>query len=100
MKTYTLTASVLTVLLLVGCGSDDTQSAMNQSEIYEANQAIINETITENLTNEQKFTLAYMWNEEKLAKDIYLELNKVHPSNTLYNIATRAETKHQASVEV
>ncbi len=51
------------------------------------------------LSDEQKYTLAYMWNEEKLAKDIYLALNDVHPSQTLYNIATRAEVQHQASVE-
>lgn len=51
------------------------------------------------LTKEQKYTLAYMWNEEKLAKDLYLALNDVWPSQTLYNIATKAETTHQAMVE-
>ncbi len=60
---------------------------------------IINTIPTVELNNEQKYTLAYMWNEEKLAKDIYLALNTLFPSNTLYNIATRSETSHQASVE-
>lgn len=51
------------------------------------------------LTDEQKYTLAYMWNEEKMAKDLYLALNDVWPSQTLYNIATKAETEHQKAVE-
>jgi len=51
------------------------------------------------LSSEQKYALAYMWNEEKLAKDIYLALNEVQPAQVLYNIATRAETQHQAAVE-
>ena len=40
-----------------------------------------------------------MWNEEKLAKDIYLELNKVQPQKQLENIATRSEVKHEQMVE-
>ena len=52
-----------------------------------------------NLTDEQKYTLAYMWNEEKLAKDIYLALNGLTPHQSLYNIATRSETRHEAAVE-
>ena len=51
------------------------------------------------LTDVQKETLAYMWNEEKLAKDVYLALNAVHPSQQLYNIATNAETQHEAAVQ-
>ena len=51
------------------------------------------------LTNDQKYSLAYMWNEEKLAKDIYLALNELYPTNQFYNIATRSETKHEAKVE-
>ena len=47
----------------------------------------------------QKETLAYMWNEEKLAKDIYLALNGIYPSQQLSNIATKAETQHESSVE-
>lgn len=52
-----------------------------------------------NLTEEQKYTIAYMWNEEKLAKDIYLALNDIYPTQQLEKIATQAETKHQALVE-
>jgi hypothetical protein len=63
------------------------------------NELIINSIAASELTDEQKYTIAYMWNEEKLAKDIYLGLNALTPSPTLYNIATNAETAHQASVE-
>ncbi len=61
--------------------------------------AVVEALPAADLTKEQKYTLAYMWNEEKLAKDIYLALNEMTPSNTLYNIATRAETQHQEWVE-
>jgi len=51
------------------------------------------------LTTEQKYSLAYMWNEEKLAYDVYSELNKVQPQKQLENIATRSEVKHIQMVE-
>ncbi len=51
------------------------------------------------LTDSQKYTIAFMWNEEKLAKDIYLELNLIYPTQQLENIATKSETVHQALVE-
>ncbi len=52
-----------------------------------------------NLTEAQKYTLAYMWNEEKMAKDLYLAMNETSPHQTLYKIATKAETQHEAAVE-
>lgn len=58
----------------------------------------IQNTPTVELSDEQKYTLAYMWNEERLAQDIYLVLNDLTPSQTLYNIATKAESEHVKSV--
>lgn len=52
-----------------------------------------------NLTDAQKYTIAYMWNEEKLAKDLYIELNLIYPTQQLENIGTRSEPMHQALVE-
>ena len=52
-----------------------------------------------NLTDEQKYALAFMWNEEKLAKDIYLTLNSIYPTRQLEKIATESETTHQSLVE-
>jgi hypothetical protein len=62
-------------------------------------QNIINAIEPTQLTLEQKATLAYMWDEERMARDIYLTLNSLTPSQTLYNIATKAETQHAAAVE-
>lgn len=64
-----------------------------------AEQNIINATPLSSLSFEQKATLAYMWDEERLARDLYLALNELTPSNTLYNIATKAESKHVEAVE-
>jgi len=71
---------------------DENLSQLNIGEI-------VNKLPESNLTVEQKYTLAYMWNEEKLAKDIYLALNDLTPHQTLYNIATRSEVQHEAEVE-
>jgi len=57
------------------------------------------EPIDKNLTDEQKYALAYMWNDEKMANNLYLALNKSTPNQTLYNIATNAETRHESMVE-
>lgn len=61
---------------------------------------VVNENLSnEVLSNEQKYALAYMWHEEKLARDIYLELYKVQPAKQLYNIATKSEVVHINLVE-
>ena len=46
------------------------------------------------LSQEVKDTLAYMYSEESLAHDLYLNIYDVQPLNQLYNIATRSEVKH------
>jgi hypothetical protein len=51
------------------------------------------------LTDAQKESIAFMWNEEKLAKDLYLALNAIHPSQQLSNIATYSETQHQSAMQ-
>lgn len=51
------------------------------------------------LSDDLKRTLAYMWNEEKLAKDIYFALNEIHSNKQLNNIATNSETQHQALMQ-
>jgi hypothetical protein len=51
------------------------------------------------LVNEQKYALAYMWNEEKLAKDLYTAFDKKHSIKQFENIAKRSETRHVEMVE-
>jgi len=63
------------------------------------NSINLNNYPTISLENKQKYALAYMWNEEKLAYDLYSELNKIQPLKQLENIANRAEIKHIQMVE-
>lgn len=51
------------------------------------------------LNSEQKFALAHMWNEEKLAHDLYLALNEVQAASQFVNIATKSEVTHIELVE-
>ncbi len=71
----------------------------HQEENQGTNGVDLSQYPMSNLTDAQKYTIAFMWNEEKLAKDIYLELNLIYPTQQLENIATKSETMHQALVE-
>lgn len=51
------------------------------------------------LSTEQKYSLAHMWNEERLAYDVYQNLNKIYPTQQLENISTKSETVHIQLVE-
>jgi len=46
------------------------------------------------LSIEEKDEIIYMWNEEKMARDIYLTLGEQFNSNVLLNIANRSESTH------
>jgi hypothetical protein len=57
--------------------------------------AAIKSLPTYTLSYEQKYTIAYMWDEERLARDLYLKLYELYPdAKPLYNIATQSETQH------
>lgn len=62
-------------------------------------QLLVNSLPASVLSDDLKRTLAYMWNEEKLAKDIYFALNEVRSNKQLNNIATNSETQHQALMQ-
>ncbi len=47
-----------------------------------------------NLTQETKDALAYMYSEEGLAHDVYLNIYTIQPAKQLENIATKSEIKH------
>jgi len=49
------------------------------------------------LTQKEKGALTYMYQEEKLAKDVYYELGQMYPNVRVFNIY-RSETMHQNSV--
>lgn len=100
MKTIYKTALALTttLLLFTGCG-EDTLGANTKNDANQALALDLQNYEKQELTSEQMYTLAYMWHEEKLAYDVYLELNKVHPAQQLEKIATNSEIKHIALVE-
>lgn len=97
----TLSLAALIALQLTGCGGDSNNN--RQGPQGSNNQELLNDQIAalprSELSDEQRYTLAYMWNEEKLAKDIYLALNALTPHTTLSNIANNAESTHQSMVE-
>ncbi len=81
-----------------GKDNDTVTSDNNQTENH-GDGLNLDDYTKSTLTTEQKYSLAYMWNEEKLAYDVYSELNKVQPQKQLENIATRSEVKHIQMVE-
>jgi hypothetical protein len=61
-------------------------------------QLLVNSLPAATLNDAQKQLLVFMWNEEKLAKDVYLALNQIYPSQQLSTIATQSEARHQEMV--
>jgi hypothetical protein len=86
-------ATSIAFATLIGCGGSSAGSN-NKSEAIKGGSSKLSR-----LTNEQKYSLAYMWNEERLAKDIYLALNDLYPAKQLENIATKSEQRHIDAVE-
>jgi len=92
-------------LLLASCGGGNGNgsgdgSASNQQAQLDTALSQLDETsdTTVALSEEQKYALAYMWHEEKLAYDIYYVLNNLYPTNQLANIQN-SETTHIQAVE-
>jgi hypothetical protein len=51
------------------------------------------------LNSQVKKSLAYMYEEERLAKEVYLSVYKKQPVRQLYQIATNSETRHINAVK-
>ncbi len=99
LKSFLFMGSV--ALAMVGCGSSGGAESRTQNATTnnDTTAMALDTQILEPLTAEQKYSLSYMWHEEKLAKDLYLELNKLYPSNQLENIANNSEVQHIALVQ-
>ncbi|MEA2029087.1 MAG: DUF2202 domain-containing protein [Campylobacterota bacterium] len=104
MKNIILTTTL--ALLLASCGGGNGNGngsggnqANQQTHLDDALNSLDSPSdTTVALSEEQKYALAFMWHEEKLAYDIYHELNKIHPTNQLANIQN-SETTHMDAVE-
>lgn len=84
-------------LFFVGC--EDIGPLNNKSSNMPQESIDLSNYTQEALTDEQKYSLAYMWHEEKLAYELYLALDALYPSQQLANIPTKSEIKHIALVE-
>ncbi len=95
---------VLGFLMLTSCGGDNDETQVtfdpNQKQVFEQ----VANLPEEDLSQEEIESLIYMWNEEKLAKDLYYSLYELYDdykaSNTFENIASRSETVHQELMEI
>ncbi len=99
MKTSTLfkwLIPISIVILVVGCAATGSHAKGRNGEGQSIDLTQYTKTA---LSQDQKYSLAYMWHEEKLARDVYLELNKINPANQLENIANNSETKHMELVQ-
>lgn len=83
-------------ILFFGCDSSSTKGDTTGNGII--TKPDVTAYPEANLTEEMKYTLAYMWNEEKLAKDIYLAFYTRNEAVEFYTIATKGETTHQGLV--
>ena len=97
--------AVITLLGVVSCGGggnsskkDYSQNGYSVESIPQEVSDAINSTEKSDLTQELKEAITYMYNEEKLAKDIYLNVYKMQPIKQLYNIASKSEVKHEEAV--
>ncbi len=100
MKKMMTGLTLLTTLLLItGCGDSSETLDSTTSTSTQAAALDLNNYEQQDINSEQMYTLAYMWHEEKLAYEIYLELNRVYPTQQLENIATNSEINHIALVE-
>lgn len=75
-----------TVLIMVGCGGGSSTSGV-------AEEVLPNESLS-TLSQDLKDAITYMYNEEGLAYDVYMNIYKVQAVNTLQSIAVNSETKH------
>ena len=90
----------ISFVVLSNGGQNAGQGAQNQGADVSQN---LTTATPATLTPEQVYEVAYMWNEEKLAHDLYLSLYNLYRTDRaatpLYNIATRSEIRHMNAVE-
>ncbi len=99
MKKNLLIVSLLAGgMFLIGCGGGGPSSAMSNNNTS-AEGIDLTTYDKPALTEDQKYSLAYMWHEEKLARDLYLELNKLYPTVQLEQIGSMSENMHISLVQ-
>jgi len=79
----------LAFLSLAGCGGSD-------SNIIDTNST---DKTTVPLTDEQKYTLLYMYQEEKVARDVYYYLGNLYPNENTFAYIQLSEQRHMDACE-
>ena len=92
----TLILMIFTAFSCSAKGKVDKKNENIKSSVTNENVA---KSVTKlNLTEKSRYSLAYMWHEEKLAYDIYSNLNKLYPTRQFQNISN-SEARHISMVE-
>lgn len=103
MIKFTLFSLLLCISFFVsGCGGDSSSdSASNNLDTNMTQQYDLNLTTysADSLTDAQKYSLAHMWNEERLAYDLYQALYKVTNVEQMKNISEQSEIVHISLVQ-
>lgn len=97
--------SVLVSFVFIGCGGgssteyisgeiDNTEITNTGTDTNETNNTEVPTIGSQELID----TITYMYHEEGLAYDLYMNINKVQPVKQLLNIATNSEIKHISQV--
>jgi hypothetical protein len=84
LKSLMITSVVLSV---IGCGGGSSSSGVIEEEI------VPDEPLS-TLSQELKDSITFMYNEEGLAYDVYMNIYKIQPVNQLESVAMNSETKH------
>ncbi len=97
LKSITIT---LLTAILIGCGSGGEKGQGNGD--IGASDALVDAAIASEkstLTVELQDSITFMYSEEKLAKEIYLNLYAIQSVKQLTNIANKSEVKHIDAVD-
>jgi hypothetical protein len=84
-----------------GNGNGQSQGTNGESNETEGMPSTVTDAIDSEkseLTQDLKDSITYMFSEEKLAREVYLNVYEQQPVKQLYNIATKSEVKHEKAV--
>lgn len=96
MPSKNLIVTGFALLLLSGCGDNATKSDNNTTVSSASTEIVYNAS---ELNSTQREEVVFMYNEEKLAKELYATLYTLYGTKTFTNISTRSETKHQLEMQ-
>jgi len=94
IKTKKIFSLFAVAVVLSGCSSNNSDNTENMPS--NVTDAIASPQSA--LTQELKDSIAYMYSEEKLAKEVYLDIYAIQSANQLSNIANNSEVKHIEAV--